>query len=92
MVDGATVRAEGEPMAVLTFPVRHRGDPGARQMALALRGFKWQPRAWLWRRGRLALSDAALDGLSEAAFAAFLRHLDRHRYGCCVEQGGPGWS
>ena len=41
---------------ILPFPLPHRGDPDPRRMALAAIGFQW--RAGLWRRGRVALSDA----------------------------------
>jgi hypothetical protein len=76
----------------LDIPPSYWGEPGARQMALARRGFRWQPRAGLWRKGRLALSDSAIDGMTASTFQALINHLDRHRYACCFEWGGPGWS
>jgi hypothetical protein len=49
---------------VILFPRRHRGDRPSRQFALARLGFRW--RAGLWRRERVALSDAEIDGMGEA--------------------------
>jgi hypothetical protein len=79
-------------MAVLHFPTRHRGQPSARQMALARRGFRWQPRAGLWRRDKLMLSDSAIDGMAEATFTALLAHLDGQGCGCCHRQWVRGLS
>jgi hypothetical protein len=77
---------------LLHISTRHRGEPNIRQLTLASRGFRWQPRAGLWRRGRLVLSDGAIDAMTEGTLTALLRHCDRHRDAYCFEQGGPGWS
>ena len=44
---------------ITPFPLPHRGDPDARRMTLASIGFHWH--AGMWRRGRVALSDADID-------------------------------
>jgi hypothetical protein len=62
---------------ILPFPVSHRGDPDPRRMALAAIGFQW--RAGLWRRGRVALSDADIDAMDMRTWAQCLRRWTRRR-------------
>jgi hypothetical protein len=63
--------------SVLIFPRFHRGDPPDRQFCLALLGFKWHQYAW--RRGRVALSDDAIDALDERAWQQRLRRWTARR-------------
>jgi hypothetical protein len=60
---------------ILPFPVPHRGDPDPRRMALAAIRFHW--RAEMWRRGRVALSDAAIDAMETRTWAQCLRRWTR---------------
>ena len=62
---------------ILPFPVLHRGDPDPRRMALASIGFQW--REGLWRRGRVALSDADIDAMDARTWAQGLRRWTRRR-------------
>jgi hypothetical protein len=56
---------------ILPFPRPYRGDPDARRMVLASIGFQW--RAEMWRRGRVALSDAGIDAMEARMWARCLR-------------------
>ena len=56
---------------ITPFPLPHRGDPDARRMTLASIGFHWH--AGMWRRGRVALSDADIDATETWAWAQYLR-------------------
>ena len=47
---------------VIVFPVRHKGDPEPRRVALVTIGFRW--RGGAWRRGRVALTDAEIDAMA----------------------------
>jgi hypothetical protein len=62
---------------VLHFPVAHRGDPPPRRLALAHLGFRWSQ--WAWRRGRVALTDEAIDAMSEADWRSRVARWDRRR-------------
>ncbi len=62
---------------ILPFPVPHRGDPDPRRTALASIGFRWQGN--MWRRGRVVLSDAAIDAMEPRAWAQCLRRWTRRR-------------
>ena len=62
---------------VIMFPHPHRGDPPPRQYALALIGFCWREHAW--RRGRVVLSDDAIDTLDERAWQQCLRRWTARR-------------
>jgi hypothetical protein len=59
------------------FPLSHRGDPDPRRMVLASIGFQW--RAGLWRRSRVALSDADIDAMEARTRAQCLRRWTRRR-------------
>jgi hypothetical protein len=62
---------------IIPFPVPHRGDPEPRRMALAAIGFHW--RGAMWRRGRVVLSDADIDGMDERTWKQSLkRWTKRH--------------
>jgi hypothetical protein len=56
---------------ILPFPFPYRGDLDPRRMALASIGFQWC--AGLWRRGRVALSDADIDAMEAWTWAHCLR-------------------
>jgi hypothetical protein len=62
---------------VLPFPIPHRGDPDPRRMALASIGFQW--RAGMWRRGRVALSDADIDAMEARTWKQRLRRWTTRR-------------
>jgi hypothetical protein len=62
---------------VIPFPLPHRGDPDPRRMALASIGFRWQ--AGMWRRGRVALSDADIDAMDARAWAQRLTRWTKRR-------------
>ena len=62
---------------ILPFPLPHRGDPDPRRMALAAIGFQW--RAGLWRRGRVALSDADIDAMEARMWARCLQRWTKRR-------------
>jgi hypothetical protein len=76
------------PDNVLPFPKRHRGDPLARQFALARRHFHWQPQAAVWQRGALGLTDFEIDTMAAGAWEAFLAHLDAPACPTC----GRAWT
>jgi hypothetical protein len=44
---------------IIPFPQSHRGDPDPRRFALASIGFQYQQ--GIWRRGRVVLTDDAID-------------------------------
>jgi hypothetical protein len=74
---------EGEPMMpsnVILFPRRHRGDPPARQLALARIGFRWHE--GLWRRGRVRLSDAQIDSMEATVWTRRLQRWTQRRPRC----------
>jgi hypothetical protein len=62
---------------VMVFPVRHRGDPEPRRVALVTIGFRW--REGVWRRGRVVVSDAAIDAMAAPAWERCLRRWTRRR-------------
>ena len=62
---------------ILPFPLPLRGDPDPRRMALVAIGFQW--RAGLWRRGRVALSDADIDAMEARMWARCLRRWTKRR-------------
>ena len=62
---------------IIPFPRRHKGDPEPRRLALAAISFRWRTGAW--RRGRVVLSDAAIDGMAAPAWAQALRRWTRRR-------------
>jgi hypothetical protein len=62
---------------VIPFPFPHRGDPEARRAALAQIGFRWVAHAW--RRGRMVLTDDAIDQMDERTWAQGLRRWTRRR-------------
>jgi hypothetical protein len=62
---------------VIVFPVRHRGDPDPRRLALAAIGFHW--RGGLWRRGRVVLTDADLDAMAAPVWERCLRRWTTRR-------------
>jgi hypothetical protein len=71
---------EGDLMAcepVIVFPVRHKGDPEPRRVALVTIGFRWREGAW--RRGRVVLSDADIDTMATKVWAQSLRRWTRRR-------------
>ena len=62
---------------IIPFPRRHKGDPEPRRFALAAIGFRW--RGGLWRRGRVVLSDAAIDAMAAPVWERCLRRWTRRR-------------
>ena len=66
---------------VIVFPVRHKGDPEPRRVALVTIGFRWCEGAW--RRGRVVLSDAAIDAMAAPVWARCLRRWTRRRPRAC---------
>lgn len=62
---------------VIPFPRSHRGDPDPRREALASIGFRWVADAW--RRGRVVLTDDAIDAMEAHTWASCLRRWTRRR-------------
>jgi hypothetical protein len=62
---------------IIPFPQPHRGDPHPRREALAQIGFHWM--AGAWRRGRVVLTDDAIDQMDERTWAQRLRSWTRRR-------------
>lgn len=62
---------------IIVFPVRHRGDPEPRRVALVTIGFRW--RGGAWRRGRVALTDAEIDAMAVPVWERSLRRWTRRR-------------
>jgi hypothetical protein len=62
---------------ILPFPFPYRGDPEPRRMALVSIGFRWQGE--MWRRGRVALSDADIDAMDERTWKQSLRRWTKRR-------------
>jgi hypothetical protein len=62
---------------ILIFPIRHRGDPDPRRTALAGIGFRWD--GVYWRRGRIRLSDEAIDAMDECLWQQRLRRWTTRR-------------
>jgi hypothetical protein len=62
---------------VIVFPVRHKGDPEPRRVALVTMGFRW--RGGAWRRGRVALTDAEIDAMAAPVWERSLRRWTRRR-------------
>ena len=62
---------------IIPFPRPHRGDPHPRREALASIGFQWRQGAW--RRGRVVLTDDAIDQMDERTWALSLRRWTRRR-------------
>jgi len=62
---------------ILPFPLSHQGDPDPRRMALASIGFQW--RAGMWRRGRVVLSDSALDAMDARTWEQRLKRWMKRR-------------
>jgi hypothetical protein len=68
----------GEPATnIIPFPRPHRGDPEQRREALAQIGFRWTAEAW--RRGRVVLTDDAIDQMDARTWAHSLRRWTRRR-------------
>ncbi len=65
------------PTNILLFPRPHRGDPDPRREALAQIGFRWTGVAW--RRGRVVLTDDAIDAMDARTWASSLRRWTRRR-------------
>jgi hypothetical protein len=66
-----------QPTKIIPFPRPHRGDPNPRRFALASIGFQYQQS--VWRRGRVALTDDAIDQMDEWTWAQCLRRWTRRR-------------
>jgi hypothetical protein len=62
---------------IIPFPYPHRGDPDPRREALAQIGFHWTGSAW--RRGRVVLTDDAIDAMDARPWASSLRWWTRRR-------------
>jgi hypothetical protein len=62
---------------IIVFPVRHKGDPEPRRVALVTIGFRWREGAW--RRGRVVLTDAEIDAMAAPAWERSLRRWTRRR-------------
>jgi hypothetical protein len=62
---------------VIVFPVRHKGDPEPRRVALVTIGFRW--RGGAWRRGRVALTDAEIDAMAAPVWERSLHRWTRRR-------------
>ena len=62
---------------VIVLPVRHKGDPEPRRVALVTIGFRW--RGGAWRRGRVALTDAEIDAMAAPVWERSLRRWTRRR-------------
>jgi hypothetical protein len=62
---------------IIPFPHPHRGDPDPRRDALAQIGFRWT--AGAWRRGRVEVTDDAIDAMDERTWASSLRCWTRRR-------------
>jgi hypothetical protein len=62
---------------VIPFPLSYRGDPDPRRQALAQIGFRWTGGAW--RRGRVVLTDEAIDQMDARTWAQGLRRWTRRR-------------
>ena len=66
-----------QAMNIIPFPHPHRGDPDPRRAALASIAFRWTGSAW--RRGRMVLTDDAIDAVDERTWAHSLRRWTRRR-------------
>jgi hypothetical protein len=62
---------------IIPFPQPHRGDPDPRRFALAAIGFQY--RQGLWRRGRVILTDDAIDQMEARTWAQCMRRWTRRR-------------
>jgi hypothetical protein len=62
---------------IIPFPHPHRGDPEPRREALAGIGFRWARS--VWGRGRVVLTDEAIDAMDEGTWASSLRRWTRRR-------------
>jgi hypothetical protein len=62
---------------IIPFPQPHRGDPNPRREALAQIGFRWTADAW--RRGRVVLTDDAIDAMDARTWAQCLQRWTRRR-------------
>jgi hypothetical protein len=62
---------------VIVFPVRHKGDPEPRRVALVTIGFRW--RGGAWRRGRVVVTDAEIDAMAAPVWERSLRRWTRRR-------------
>jgi hypothetical protein len=69
------------PDNIIPFPRRHKGDPEPRRVALVTIGFRWC--AGAWRRGRVVLSDAAIDAMAAVVWERCLRRWTRRRPRVC---------
>lgn len=67
----------GMPASVIIFPGRYRGDPDSRHAALAGIGFRWD--GVCWRRGRVRLTDEAIDTMDERPWQQRLRRWTLRR-------------
>ena len=66
---------------VIVFPVRHKGDPEPRRVALVTIGFRW--RAGAWRRARVVVTDAEIDAMEARRWEQSLRRWTRRRPRAC---------
>jgi hypothetical protein len=62
---------------IIPFPRPYRGDPDPRREALAGIGFRWTGGAW--RRGRVVLTDDAIDQMDARTWVSSLRRWTRRR-------------
>jgi hypothetical protein len=62
---------------IIPFPHLHRGDPNPHRAVLAGIGFRWTDGAW--QRGRVVLTDDAIDQIDERTWAQRLRSWTRRR-------------
>ena len=62
---------------VIVFPVRHKGDPEPRRVALVTIGFRW--RGGAWRRGQVVVTDAEIDAMAAPVWERSLRWWTRRR-------------
>ena len=62
---------------VIVFPVRHKGDPEPRRVALVTIGFRW--RGGAWHRGRVVVTDAEIDAMAAPVWERSLRRWTRRR-------------
>jgi hypothetical protein len=62
---------------VIVFPARHKGDPEPRRFALVTIGFRWRKGAW--RRGRVVVTDTAIDAMVAPVWEQALRRWTRRR-------------
>jgi hypothetical protein len=62
---------------IIRLPHPHRGDPEPRRDGLAQIGFRWMANAW--RRGRVVLTDDAIDQMDKRTWTHCVRRWTRQR-------------